>query len=430
MAKGDGVLKNKEISDLFTFIEESPTAFHAVESVRKRLVKAGFAELAEEEEWTLQPRGRYFVERNGSSLISFMLPDGKIRGFHMAASHTDSPAFKIKSRPEIKAENAYVKLNTEKYGGMILSTWLDRPLSIAGRVFYEEGDGSIACRLVNFDRDLLVVPNLAVHMNPEVNKGFVYNPQADMLPVFSDDKDSTLRRLLAEELRIEEERILSDELFVYVRQKGCVIGEKGQWILAPRLDDLQCVYASLEGMLLAEPKEYLALSAFFDNEEVGSSTRQGADSAFLDEVIQRICAAMSLSGTEQKRLLSQSFLISADNAHALHPNHPEKADITNRPVLNGGIVIKQHGSQKYTTDGYSCAVMVKLCNEAEVDCQMYCNRSDILGGSTLGNISAAHVSVPAADIGFAQLAMHSAVETAGREDVWQGIRLFGTYWSK
>lgn len=424
------MVENKEISDLFMFIGESPTAFHAVEAVKKKLLNAGFTELMEGEEWTLQPHGRYFVERNGSSLISFMMPDGEIRGFHMAASHTDSPSFKIKSCPEIKAEGAYVKLNTEKYGGMILSTWLDRPLSIAGRVFYEGENGQICERLVNFDRDLLVIPNLAIHMNSEINKGFSYNPQVDMLPVFSDDKESTLRDLIAKEFSLKKDRILSEELFVYVRQSGCVIGENGQWILAPRLDDLQCVYASMEGMLLAEPKEYLALSAFFDNEEVGSSTRQGADSTFLDDVIQRICAAMSLTETEKKCLLSQSFLISADNAHALHPNHPEKADITNRPVLNGGIVIKQHGSQKYTTDGYSYAVLVKLCKEAEVAYQTYCNRSDILGGSTLGNISAAHVSVPAADIGFAQLAMHSAVETAGREDVWQGIRLFQTYWSK
>ncbi len=430
MVKGDQALINREISDLFAFIEESPTAFHAVESVRRRLLHAGFTELLEGGEWDLQPCGRYFVKRNGSSLISFILPDGEVRGFHMAASHTDSPAFKIKSCPEIRAENIYVKLNTEKYGGMILSTWLDRPLSIAGRVFCEGEDGRICSRLINFDRDLLVIPNLAIHMNPELNKGFSYNPQVDMLPVFSDKIESTLRGLIAKEFSLPNDKILSEELFVYVRQGGCVIGEKGQWILAPRLDDLQCVYASMEGMLLAEPKEYLALSAFFDNEEVGSSTRQGADSTFLDDVIQRICAAISLTGTEQKHLLSRSFLISADNAHALHPNHPEKADITNRPVLNGGIVIKQHGSQKYTTDGYSHAVLVKLCKEAGVEYQTYCNRSDILGGSTLGNISAAHVSVPAADIGFAQLAMHSAVETAGREDVWQGVRLFQTYWSK
>jgi aspartyl aminopeptidase len=282
--------------------------------------------------------------------------------------------------------------------------------------------------LVNIDRDLLVIPNLAIHMNRDINQGYAYNPQVDLLPIFSDNKEKTLRSLVAEKLAVNEEQILSEELYLYVRQKGCLLGEDSQWILSPRLDDLQCVYASLTGICTAQPKHRIAVSVFFDNEEVGSSTRQGADSTFLEQTIERIGRALLLGQDKREELLSQSFLISADNAHALHPNHPEKADLTNQPKLNGGIVIKYHGGQKYTTDGYSAAYLTRLCKKAEVPLQTYCNRSDIAGGSTLGNIVMAHLSVPSVDIGFAQLAMHAAVETAGKEDVFYGIRLFQEYW--
>lgn len=419
-----------KISDLFDFIEKSPTAFHAVGTIQEKLEKDGFKELLEQERWKIKCGGKYFVKRSGSSLISFIVPQKEICGYHMVASHTDSPAFKIKPYPEITTEDTYVKLNTEKYGGMILSTWLDRPLSVAGRVFFERENGDIESSLVNIDRDLLVIPNLAIHMNREINQGYSYNPQVDMLPVFTDKKGRSLGETVARELGIEKDKILSEELFVYVRQRGCIVGEKGQWIMAPRLDDLQCAYAAMKGMLQAKPINYIALSAFFDNEEVGSGTKQGADSDFLKQVIERIGEGLSFSEEEKERMLRKSFLISADNAHALHPNHPEKADLTNRPKLNGGIVIKYHGGQKYTTDGYSNAVLIQLCKKAGVEYQTYCNRSDIAGGSTLGNIATKHVSVPSADIGFAQLAMHSAVETAGKEDVWQGVRLFERFWSE
>ncbi len=362
-------------------------------------------------------------------MAGFVLPENEVYGYHMAACHTDSPCFKVKTCPEIKTEDNYVKLNTEQYGGMICSTWLDRPLSVAGRVFFEEDGGKIGSCLINLNRDLLVIPNLAVHMNREINKGYVYNPQVDLLPVFTDNMECSLRSMIAAETGIEEDRLLSEELFVYVRQKGCVIGEKGQWIMAPRLDDLQCAYAIMEGMLQAKPKHYIALGAFFDNEEVGSSTKQGADSDFLEQLTGRIGNALAFNIEKRGQLLGKSFFISADNAHALHPNHPEKADLTNRPKLNGGIVIKYHGGQKYTTDGYSSSYLIQLCKNAGIQYQFYCNRSDIPGGSTLGNISASHISVPSVDIGFAQLAMHSAVETAGKEDIEQGIRLFRQFWA-
>ncbi len=416
------------VENLLDFIEKSPTSFHVVDNISERLLAQGYEELEESREWRLRWGGKYFVTRNHSSLIAFSLPTQAGKGFHMAASHTDSPAFKVKARSEISTEE-YVKLNTEKYGGMILPAWMDRPLSLAGRVFVERGE-EIREHLLCFDRNLLVIPNLAIHMNRDINKGYEYNPQVDLLPIFSQEKDARLGDLVAEELDVPRESILSEELFLYVRERGCAVGDRGQWILAPRLDDLQCVFASLEGLLAAARGEYIALGAFFDNEEVGSGTKQGADSTFLQDVLERMGENLSISREVQRQMLAKSFLLSADNAHALHPNHPEKADSTNRPRMNGGIVVKYHGGQKYTTDGYSGAYVEKLCREAGVPSQFYCNRSDVAGGSTLGNISAAHVSVPSADIGFAQLAMHSAVETAGAEDIAYGIRFFRFFFSR
>ena len=415
------------VENLLDFIHESPTSFHVVENIKDQLASRGYEELEESGEWRLRWGGKYFAVRNHSSLIAFSLPKRAGRGIRMAASHTDSPAFKVKPHPEISTEE-YVKLNTEKYGGMILSSWLDRPLSLAGRAFVECGE-EIRERLVRFDRDLLVIPGLAVHMNREINKGYEYNPQVDLLPIFSQERGVNLRDLVAEELGVPTESILSEELFVHVRERGCLVGDRGQWILAPRLDDLMCVFASLEGFLEAGQGENIALAAFFDNEAVGSGTKQGADSTFLRDVLERMGENLSISREAQRRMLADSFLLSADNAHALHPNHPEKADLTNRPRMNGGIVVKHHGGQKYTTDGFSSAYVEKLCREAGVPIQSYCNRSDVAGGSTLGNISSAHVSVPSADIGFAQLAMHSAMETAGAGDVAYGIRFFRHFFS-
>lgn len=414
----------QELNHLFRFIDKSPCAFHAVAQLEQRLSAHGFQELREQEGWQIEAGGKYYVKRNGSSLIAFVLPEKEPRGFHIVASHTDSPSFKVKTNPEIGHKDSCVRLNVEKYGGMIYSTWLDRPLSVAGRVFVEAESGEIESHLVNIDRDLLVIPNLAIHMNGELNKGYVYNPQVDLLPFFSEKQERKLSDVVAEELGVDREKVLSEELFLYARQKGSLIGADGEWIASPRLDDLQCAYASQEGILAAAPEKYISLCAFFDNEEVGSGTKQGADSDFLKRAAGRILAGLKIGEEKRETMLPESFLISADNAHALHPAHPEKADPTNRPKLNGGMAMKLHGGQKYTTDGYSAAVLRKLCREAEVKLQAYCNRSDISGGSTLGNISASQISVPSVDIGFPQLAMHSAVEFAGSRDLPEGIRLF------
>lgn len=409
--------KKNHLQKLFNFIDQSPTCFHAVENLEKILDKEGFTKLEEKELWQIDKKGKYYVNRNGSSLIAFTLPDKKPSGFHMVAAHSDSPCFKIKESPEIAVDNFYLKLNVEKYGGMILSTWLDRPLSIAGRIVIREKDG-LHCRLVNLDKDAAIIPNLAIHMNSNMNKGVEYNPQTDMQPIIADASfKGNFLKLIAKEADVKEKEILGADLFLYNRDRCRLIGADDTFIAGPRLDDLECAFAGMTALVGETPENYINFCVVFDNEEVGSGTKQGAASTFLKDVLVRICSRLGIGEEEYRCMLVDSFLISADNAHAFHPNNPEKADTTNRPALNGGIVIKYHGSQRYATDAYSAAVMKDICNRADVPYQSYANRSDIPGGSTLGNIAMSQVSVNTVDIGLPQLAMHSALETAGAKDV-------------
>ena len=423
--------------EMLQFIEKSPSCYHAAANVAEMLRTHKFQELKEKDEWDLKQGGGSYVMRGGSSLIAFSLPEdagkrGMPRGFHIVASHSDSPTFKIKENPEMTVEERYVRLNTEKYGGMILSTWTDRALSVAGRAVVREGSG-VAEKLVNIDSDLLVIPNLAIHMNRDMNKGVEYDPKSDMLPLYADGSRKETKALLtdriARELCVTREDILGHDLFLYVREKGRFLGEEGEFILSPRLDDLQCVFASAKAFAESGPAGYINVLAVFDSEEVGSGTRQGAGSTFLEDTLWRVAEGLGASRGDYLRMLADSFLISADNAHAVHPNHPEKADPTNRPYLNGGIVLKYNGSQKYTTNAVSGARIRELCEKAQVPCQTYANRSDIPGGSTLGHICAAQVSVESADIGLPQLAMHSAVETAGAKDTEFAVKLFREFYS-
>lgn len=380
------------------FIKQSPTAFHAVDSVKSILEEKGIA---------------YFT-RNDSSLIAVKMSKNPPKGFRIMASHSDSPCFKLKTKPEIKVEDSYVKLNVEKYGGMILSSWLDRPLGIAGRVITKDKEtDQFVSHLVDF-KQCAVIPNVAIHFNREINKGFEYNPQVDMLPLFSGNKEKTIREMLAESLHIFTEEILGEDLYLYVDQEPVTVGAEGEFIVSPRLDDLQCAYSTLKGFVESEPTDYIAVYCLFDNEEVGSRTRQGADSDFAQQILSEVWRDAQITFASA---LKNSFLLSADNAHALHPNHPEKSDVTNKPCINGGIVLKFNGNAHYTTDGFSQAFVTDLCKKADVPMQTFANRSDIPGGSTLGNIMMSHMSIPAADIGLGQLAMHSAVETAGVKDM-------------
>ena len=407
----------KTAKKLLKFIQKSPTAFQAVEEMQKRLEKEGFEELKEEKHWKLQEGGRYYVTRNQSALIAFSIPEKPVWKFHIMASHSDSPALKIKENPEMEVEKAYVKLNVERYGGMLLAPWFDRPLSVAGRLLIRKKE-EIKEKLVCVDKDILVIPNLAIHMNREVNDGYKYNVQTDMLPLYSMyGKNSSFMEMIASEAEADVKDILGHDLFLYDRTPGTIWGPEEEFVSSPRLDDLECAFASLEGFLRGERKESIAVHCVLDNEEVGSSTKQGAASAFLKDTLMRICMAFGRTQEEYLMALAQSFMVSADNAHGLHPNYTDKTDPVNRPVINKGIVIKYNANQKYCTDGVSAAIFKNICEKAEVPYQTFVNRSDMAGGSTLGNISNTQVALNTVDIGLAQLAMHSCYETAGTQDV-------------
>ncbi len=420
--------QGKYVDGLLAYIAKSPSPFHAIEEAKDMLTQAGFVEVLEKDSWNLEKGGSYFVVRNGSAMIAFQIPETGVKGFHMVASHSDSPSFKIKEQAELTVEQAYTKLNVEKYGGMIMSSWFDRPLSVAGRVYVNTPEG-IQKRLICFDEDLMVIPSLAIHMNREVNNGVKYSAQTDMCPIMSTCADKEqFRKLIAEKADAVAEDILGQDLYLYTRQPGLILGTQGDMLMSPRLDDLECAYGSVQAMIESKPEGFVNICAVLDNEEVGSGTRQGADSDFLYNTLKRIVYAFGGNEESYMQAVAESFLISADNAHAVHPNHPEKADPTNKPVLNGGIVIKYSGNQKYTSDAFTGSVMKKLCMDAEVPYQVYYNHSDVLGGSTLGNISTAHVSVASVDIGLPQLAMHSAVETAGVKDVEYLVKVLKAFY--
>ena len=410
-------------------IAASPTAYHVIANMAERLTRGGFTRLSEEERWELQENGRYFVTRNGSSLIAFTIPRRDFRGYHIVASHSDSPTFRVKESPELESAG-YLRLNVERYGGMLCAPWFDRPLSVAGRVMVRAEDGSIDTRLVCVDRDLLMLPSLAIHMDREANDGHKYNAQTDMLPLFGDASDKgQLRDIVAQSAGVSPEAILSDDLYLYVRQAPVHWGERGQYISSPRLDDQECAWCGLEAFMEAQNDEQVMVHCVFDNEEVGSRTRQGAASTFLSSVLARIGEALGRDIQDHYAAVANSFMLSADNAHAVHPAFPDKADPKHRPRMNGGIVLKYAASQSYTTDGVSAAVVRSLCESNDIPLQTFFNRSDSPGGSTLGNISNAQVSLRAADIGLAQLAMHSPYETAGAEDAGHMVALCRAFYS-
>ena len=407
----------EHVQELFDFIQQSPSCFHVIENVKKQLTEQGFEELCENKNWQIKEGGKYFVTRNLSSVIAFKVPTKNFKSFHIVASHSDSPTFKIKDHPEQVVKGKYVQLNTERYGGMIYSTWFDRPLSIAGRALVKTGTG-VATKLLNIDRDLLVIPNLAVHMDRTVNDGMKYNPQVNLLPLYGDaaSKD-TFNKLVAEACGTAEENIISTDLFLYNRTAPTVWGAHNEYMSCAKLDDLECAFSSLKAFLKGENSQSVSVCAIFDNEEVGSSTKQGANSTFMYDILHRINENLGRTEEQYHTAVASSFMLSADNAHALHPNHPAISDPTNPVYLNEGIVIKHNANQKYTTDAVSSAIFQKMCEEKNVPYQHFVNRSDVAGGSTLGNIANTHVSLNTVDIGMAQLAMHSSYETAGVLDL-------------
>lgn len=405
----------EEISrDLLHFISKSPSPFHAARGIKTAFVYDHAVELREEDDWEIEPGHKYVVTRNGSAVIAFAVPKEPARDFRIIAAHGDSPTFKIKEDPEI-ADGPYVRLNVEPYGGMIMSSWTDRPLTAAGRVIVRE-KGALVPKLVCPGKPLLVIPSLAIHMNREVNQGYHWNAQKDLLPLWGPAGGLSFMDVIAAEAKCAKEDILGHDLCLVPLVPGTMWGAENEYISSPRLDDLQCAFAAFRGYTMGKKEKHISVFALFDNEEVGSGTRQGAGSSFLFDTILRLSAALGISQDRMLAMLARSFLISADNAHAVRPNHPAESDPVNRPVLNGGIVIKFNAQQKYCTDGWSAAHFRALCEEAKVPVQVFTNRSDRPGGSTLGNIAITKVGIPAVDIGLPQLAMHSSYETAGIKD--------------
>ena len=402
---------------LFSYIAACPTAFQAAAHTAALLEAEGYRPLRETEEWMLEPGGRYYVTRNGSSLIAFRLPKGRPVGFMMTAAHGDSPTFKIKENAELTGENE-TRLSVEGYGGMLCASWMDRPLSVAGRAMVRTENG-VAMRLIDLRDNLALIPNVAIHMNRDANNGAKYNFAVDMQPLYGEK--GGFRRRIAEAAGVAEEDLLTHDLFLYNPQPGV---EWGGYISAPRLDDLQCAFAALQGFLTAGESQSAAVYCLFDNEEVGSQTKQGAASTFLRETLERICDALGLT---LRTMAAGSFLLSCDNAHAVHPNHPEYADKNHAVRMNGGVVIKYNASQRYATDAVSAALFQTVCEAAGVPFQRYANRPDMAGGSTLGSIANTQVSLHMADIGLAQLAMHSAFETAGAEDTAHMVQALKTF---
>ena len=399
---------NDRILSLKNYLDSAVSVYHAIDSLQKVLEEAGYTCLSEHETWNLVPGGKYYMTRSGTALMAFRVPNATPKGFMMSASHSDRPCFKVKENGELKG--AYTLLAVERYGGMLIAPWLDRPLSIAGRVLVETEDG-VQSKLINIDRDLMMMPNVAIHMNRQANDGYKWNPAVDTLPLMGGKETAGKFLQLVEEAA--GGKVLGHDLYLYIREKASVWGLDEEYISSAALDDLACAWLCAQGFLKATETDSIPVLCVFDNEEVGSSSLQGADSDLLGLLLKRICDSLQLP---LENMLSQSFMLSADNAHAIHPNHPEFADPNNAPVVNNGVVLKFNANQRYTTDGVSAAIFRKICGKAEVPVQTYCNRADLPGGSTLGNISLTHVSVQSADIGLPQLAMHSCYETAGVKD--------------
>lgn len=406
--------------ELVDFINSSPTAFHTVDSIKAMLLAEGYTECLERDIKSFSDGGKHFVIRNGTSIIAFR--GSCTGGFMICSSHSDTPTFKVKS----ESSGTYVRLAVERYGGSILYSWLDRPLSVAGRAVIRTESG-VATRLVNIDKDLVTIPSVAIHFNRNVNDGYKFNPAVDMLPLAGTAAASgKLMAIIADSLGVDKDAIISHDLLLYNRDDGKVFGVDDEMLLSPRLDDLACVYSSLRAFLDADENTgAVPVLAVFDNEEVGSETKQGAASTFLDMTL----SAISGSEENYRKALDESFMLSADNAHALHPNHPELSDSGCAPLLGGGVVVKYNANQRYTTDAVSDAIFRTLADRVGVRVQSYANRADMPGGSTLGSIANTLVSVKTVDIGLPQLAMHSAVETVALSDVGDMVGVMKVFYS-
>lgn len=412
------------INNMLHFLDASPTAFQAIDNMTKMCLEKGFKELKENELFNLEKGGKYFITRNKTSFLAFKVgKELNEPSFNIAASHSDCPSFKVK--PNGVISDKFSRLNTEVYGGPLYNPWLDRPLSLAGRIIIKEGNKIISKNFV-LDEDFCIIPSVAIHMNRDANNGFKMNPQADLLPLVSDKKDFDIKAYLADKNDILKENLVGYDLYLYPRQKAYLWGHEKQFFSSFHIDNLECAYTTLVAFLESENEHNINVYACFDNEEVGSLTRQGADSDFLARNLKDIADSLSFS---YSKALADSMLLSCDNAHASHPNHPEKDDPTNHTYMNQGVVVKYNANQSYTSDGLSAAIFTSLLDEHKIPYQYFTNRSDMRGGSTLGNISNGQVSLLSLDIGLPQLAMHSPLETAGVKDVESMIDAVKVFYS-
>jgi M18 family aminopeptidase len=425
------------INDLLKFLDASSVNFLAAEEIAKRLDAAGFSKLDRADKWVLEPNGKYYIVQNGSAVIAFVTGTDLQQGYHIIAAHSDSPGFRIKPNAEMRCENGMVKLNTEVYGGPILYTWFDRPLSIAGRVILR-GDSPLTpiCRTVRINRPLLTIPHLAIHFNRAVNEGNPLSKQKDMLPIIAIinkelEHDNMLLKLIAQELNVKPEEIIDFDLSLYDTTPACLLGLHNEFVTSGRIDDLSMAHAALTALIDTSDTHCAAtrVMAIFDNEETGSGTKQGAASPLLKDVLTRINFIMGGNEETYQQGVARSFMVSADNAHGLHPNYPEKQDPTNHPALGGGPVIKINANCKYMTDAESAAVFAEICRMANVPFQYFVNHSDVAGGSTLGNILTSQIDLRGVDMGAAIWAMHSVRETASAADHDYTISAFSKFFT-
>lgn len=430
-------MEKKLALELVDFLYDSPSACHGVKATQKILDENGFVEIKESDKWNLQAKGKYYVIKNDSALIAFEVGTGDIEetGFRLIGAHTDVPGFRIKPNPQMISEGKYVKLNTEVYGGPILSTWYDRPLSIAGKVSLK-GKSPLKpeTRLVNINKPLLIIPSLAIHMNREVNEGYKINRQVDTLPLLGLineklEKEDYLMNILAEELQVNKEDILNFELGLYEYEKGSLIGMNEELISSGRFDDLWMVYAGVKALVDSRENAATKVMICVDNEEIGSLTAEGANSTLLNNILERITLGLGKDREGYYRTLSNSIMISADLAHAVHPNLGDKHDPTNRPVLEGGPVLKIAASGSYSTDSFNGAVFAGVCEAAGVPFQKFVNRSDVRGGTTIGPVTAANLTIPVIDMGAPVLGMHSIRELASVKDNYYTVKAFTEFFS-
>ena len=408
---------NKLLLDLFN---NSYNEYFAISNIKKLLDENGFICLLENEKYEISLGKSYYILRDGSSIIAFKVPE-KLDElyFKIVASHSDSPVLKIKENPTV-IENGYNKLKVEKYGGMIVSSWLDKPLGIAGRVCYKNGN-AITTRLVNFPTNL-IIPNVAIHQNRDINNGFIYNPQIDLLPILGLGNNDLFKELL-DSTRNNGEEILSYDLNLYNKEKAVLGGINNEFIYSPKEDNLVSAYISILSLISSISYDGISLGVVFNNEEVGSSSLNGADSDFLATNLKRISKSLGFSNDELSRALVKSYLVSLDNAHAIHPNHPEMSDNKNNCLINEGVVIKHNSNMLYTSEAISTAIIKLIASKENISLQTFFNRADARGGSTLGNISLTHVSIRSVDLGIPQLAMHSNYEVMGSKDTINAYKL-------